>query len=843
MAAEGGVEARINDANCYLQMFELYETHSKFYMIGRNQSKALWRVLKIDRSESSELNICEDSTTYSESECKELLNRVHEGNKSTGGLKFVTNCYGIAGFVKFLGPYYMLLITERKEIGVIFGHTIYAVTKTEIIAVPNSNVQCDMANAKMEYRYKKLFCMVDLTKDFFFSYSYHIMQSLQKNVCESQSGHMIYETMFIWNEFLTREVHQRLKNTLWTVDLVYGFFKQVKLSICGKDFWLTLIARRSRHFAGTRYLKRGVNGNGSVANDVETEQIIFKDIPGGTPTCLSSVVQNRGSIPLFWSQETSKLNLKPDIILKKDKDYEATRLHFENLANRYGNPIIILNLIKSEEKKPRESILRSEFSDAIKFINKNLSEESHLKYLHWDLHKHSRRKAKNVLTLLGKVASRTLKLTGFFYCETTPAPRHEHDLRWPNFVMDDVGDCLCNNHCSSSGGNTTGTDDIDKFEDGTQEDNMDSDISGVETTQVQVSNGGHCSVKSLRCQKGVLRTNCIDCLDRTNVAQYAYGLAALGHQLHALNLSSLPSIHLDASLADDLMAFYETMGDTLSLQYGGSAAHKKIFSERRGQWKAATQSQEFFRTLQRYYSNAYMDVEKQAAIDLFLGHFQPQLGEPAIWELNSLQHYGFGKNGRAFTDENSRTFIRRSLSDGNILHESGTPLSSCSYGQKDLSCSTLSEREHQEQAECLSDSSLTPEISNCDADVSHHRHNSMMSHGQLFADSQCSYLYKDWQSNFLDLDSLLSSGNSFEGEINDRSVILNSAVKNHPSKNVTNGRTNEAATLLIENRFIIKGDKIIDIQLPYNTIETANNASEFSDSFVHWVNDGETLCH
>lgn len=144
------------------------------------------------------------------------------------------------------------------------------------------------------------------------------------------------------------------------------------------------------------------------------------------------------------------------------------------------------------------------------------------------------------------------------------------------FRMDDVGDCLCNNHCSSSGGNTTGTDDIDKFEDGTQEDNMDSDISGLETAQVQVSNGGHCSVKSLRYQTGVLRTNCIDCLDRTNVAQYAYGLAALGHQLHALNLSSLPSIHLDASLADDLMTYYETMGDTLSLQYGGSAAHKKV---------------------------------------------------------------------------------------------------------------------------------------------------------------------------------------------------------------------------------------------------------------------------
>lgn len=33
-------------------------------------------------------------------------------------------------------------------------------------------------------------------------------------------------------------------------------------------------------------------------------------------------------------------------VSKKDQNYEATRLHFENLAKRYGNPIIILNLIK-----------------------------------------------------------------------------------------------------------------------------------------------------------------------------------------------------------------------------------------------------------------------------------------------------------------------------------------------------------------------------------------------------------------------------------------------------------------------------------------------------------------
>lgn len=69
----------------------------KFYMIGRDKNRTFWRVLKIDRSEPSELNIHDDATTYSEGECNELLKRIDEGNRSTGGLKFVTNCYGIIG--------------------------------------------------------------------------------------------------------------------------------------------------------------------------------------------------------------------------------------------------------------------------------------------------------------------------------------------------------------------------------------------------------------------------------------------------------------------------------------------------------------------------------------------------------------------------------------------------------------------------------------------------------------------------------------------------------------------------------------------------------------------------
>lgn len=77
-------------------------------------------------------------------------------------------------------------------------------------------------------------------------------------------------------------------------------------------------------------------------------------------------------------------------------------------------------------------------------------------------------------------------------------------------------------------------------------------------------------------QSGVLRTNCIDCLDRTNVAQYAYGLAALGRQLHAMGLTDDPKLDQDSSIAAALMDMYLSMGDALAHQYGGSAAHNTV---------------------------------------------------------------------------------------------------------------------------------------------------------------------------------------------------------------------------------------------------------------------------
>ncbi|KAM1155916.1 hypothetical protein ACFX11_027029 [Malus domestica] len=837
MSQLGGSETRTPPQHVDMQKFRLYETRANFYMIGRDKSRTYWRVLKIDRLDPCELNIREDSTTYTERECSDLLWRIHEGNKATGGLKFVTNCYGIVGFVKFLGPYYMLLITKRRQIGAICGHTVYAVSKSEMIPLLNSSVQSSTTNSKNENRYKKLLCTVDLTKDFFFSYSYHVMRSLQKNMCKNETGHVLYETMFVWNEFLTRGIRNHLQNTLWTVALVYGFFKQATLSISGRDFKLTLIARRSRHYAGTRYLKRGVNEEGRVANDVETEQIVCEDVPEGFPMQISSIVQNRGSIPLFWSQETSRLNIKPDIILsKKDQNYEATRLHFENLVKRYGNPIIILNLIKTQEKRPRESILRTEFANAIDFINKDLSDENRLKFLHWDLHKHPRSKATDALLLLGKVATYALTLTGFFYCHVNPALRPDGVIKWPSSGHFD-SNSFPEIHNANGDGEANGNGDAD---------NIECKPSGGRN----IANGNH-TVKPSMFQSGVLRTNCIDCLDRTNVAQYAYGLAALGHQLHALGAIDSPRIDLDATLAEDLMGFYERMGDTLAHQYGGSAAHNKIFSERRGQWRAATQSQEFFRTLQRYYSNAYMDTEKQDAINVFLGHFQPQQGKPALWELDSDQNYYSGKDEPKDKDLDGRSIFKRSYSDGNILRESSSLMSSPHVKQEKFTNPCMPDRSQQE-SKILSESS--PDISTSESDIAFSRYTPSMPRRQLFGEFQryrceSEHIYYSERgdtynfSNFVDLDWLSSSGNSCEEEPFERSSVLTSPIEGLSTENVVNGIIGDSTPSTSEYGSSLKGKEQAGTGLSFHNGESSNVLEEYPDSFVNWVNFGETICH
>ncbi|KAH8490145.1 hypothetical protein H0E87_022604 [Populus deltoides] len=623
-----------NDPNSYsLEKFRLYETRQRLYLVGSDRKRKLFRVLKIDRSEPSDLNISEDLVVYSPQEINNLLQRIAEGNRATGGLNFVVKAYGIAGCIKFLESYYLILVTKRRQIGFICGHVIYGIDESQLITIPHVSVQTDLAHSKAEIRYKKLLSSVDLTKDFFFSYTYPVMQSLQKNVISNGEDRMPYDNIFVWNAYLTRAIRSRCGNTMWTIALVHGNFKQIRLSIFGRGFSVSLVSRRSRHFAGPRYLKRGVNDMGRVANDVETEQIVLDEDAGCCNGKMSSVVQMRGSIPLFWSQEASQLSPKPDIILQKyDPTYQATKLHFEDLVKRYGSPIIVLNLIKTVEKRPREMMLRREFASAAGYLNTILPEEKQLQFIHWDFHKFAKSKSANVLAVLGAVASQALDLTGFYYSgkPSTVKRRADHLSQTSN------GRDASLRHLRASSG------DLARI--GSNNENLNSMINrDRESDSSQLKKQDKVGAEGPSFQSGVLRTNCIDCLDRTNVAQYAYGLAAFGRQLLAMGLTDMPKVDPDSTIAAALMDMYQSMGDALAQQYGGSAAHNTVFPERQGKWKATTQSREFIKSIKRYYSNTYTDGEKQDAINLFLGYFQPREGKSPLWELDSdyyLHVYG-----------------------------------------------------------------------------------------------------------------------------------------------------------------------------------------------------------
>ncbi|KAL0632409.1 phosphatidylinositol-3,5-bisphosphate 5-phosphatase [Maublancomyces gigas] len=111
-----------------MHKFTLYETATRFYIVGSDLLDSRFRILKIDRTaEVGDLSITEDEVIYTREETSRLLATIEDGNKSTGGLKHRCPFWGLLGFVRFTGAYYMLLITKRSNVAMIGGHYVYQV--------------------------------------------------------------------------------------------------------------------------------------------------------------------------------------------------------------------------------------------------------------------------------------------------------------------------------------------------------------------------------------------------------------------------------------------------------------------------------------------------------------------------------------------------------------------------------------------------------------------------------------------------------------------------------------------------------------------------------------------
>lgn len=62
--------------------FTCYETKTRFYIVGSNSAKDVFRIAKIDKTISAEVSITDDHVNYTAQQIQELLGMISHGNKS-----------------------------------------------------------------------------------------------------------------------------------------------------------------------------------------------------------------------------------------------------------------------------------------------------------------------------------------------------------------------------------------------------------------------------------------------------------------------------------------------------------------------------------------------------------------------------------------------------------------------------------------------------------------------------------------------------------------------------------------------------------------------------------------
>ncbi|KAF4548640.1 SacI-like domain-containing protein 4 [Elsinoe fawcettii] len=333
-----------------------------------------------------------------------------------------------------------------------------------------------------------------------------------------------------------------------------------------KDFLLTLVSRRSTKRAGLRYLRRGIDDEGNVANNVETEQLL------SSPTWddenkIFSLVQVRGSMPLFFSQSPYSFKPVPITYGSEVTNHQAFNKHFRNMLNKYGQ-VQIASLV---DKHGTEKSIGALYEHHVDMTNEGQLPSSGFSG--------PSDQPSKPFTPSSSKDKKALAFTWFDF---------HHECRAMNFqnvsyLLDVLSPSLTSYAWTES-----------------------------------------VSSRILKTQSGVIRTNCMDCLDRTNVVQ-----SAIAGQILASQLSSEYDLSIDLT-SDPKTQWFNTLwadnGDAISKQYAGTAALKGDFTRtRKRNWTGAIN--DFSLTLGRYYNNIFGDYFLQTTIDFMLGN-----GDEGMWE-------------------------------------------------------------------------------------------------------------------------------------------------------------------------------------------------------------------
>ncbi|KAI4003821.1 synaptojanin 1 [Homo sapiens] len=428
----------------------------------------------------------------------------------------VLDAYGLLGVLRLnLGDtmlHYLVLVTGCMSVGKIQESEVFRVTSTEFISL-----RIDSSDEDRISEVRKVLN----SGNFYFAWSASgISLDLSLNAHRSMQEQTT-DNRFFWNQSLHLHLkHYGVNCDDWLLRLMCGGVEIRTIYAAHKQAKACLISRLSCERAGTRFNVRGTNDDGHVANFVETEQVVYLD------DSVSSFIQIRGSVPLFWEQPGLQVGSHR---VRMSRGFEANApafdRHFRTLKNLYGRQIIV-NLLGSKEG---EHMLSKAF-------------QSHLK---------------------ASEHAADIQMVNFDYHQMVKGGKAEklHSVLKPQ---------------------------VQKF--------LDYGFFYFNGSEVQ------------RCQSGTVRTNCLDCLDRTNSVQAFLGLEMLAKQLEALGLAEKPQ--LVTRFQEVFRSMWSVNGDSISKIYAGTGALE-------GKAKAG-KLKDGARSVTRTIQNNFFDSSKQEAIDVLL---------------------------------------------------------------------------------------------------------------------------------------------------------------------------------------------------------------------------------
>ncbi|KAM3074417.1 Inositol-1,4,5-trisphosphate 5-phosphatase 1 [Clarireedia jacksonii] len=331
---------------------------------------------------------------------------------------------------------------------------------------------------------------------------------------------------------------------------------------------LTLISRLSCRRAGTRFNSRGIDDDGNVANFVESETIYWSpsantqysaEQPNEKPAGLCfSYAQVRGSVPLFWEQAPGLIPGQQKITITRSAEgtQPAFDKHFEELEQNYG-AVHVVNLLS--ETKPGEAELTKLYRLGVRYSSLNRTGENGskdhqlLRETEYDFHAETKGPSGyEAASMIRKIIERSAE--GFAY-----------------YLSEEIDD-------------------------------SSEEMRGAQSRRTVV----------VLQQEGVFRTNCLDCLDRTNLIQTIISQMAIESFL----------IHRGERAASDFWMRHSTLwadnGDALSRIYAGTGALKSSFT-RHGKMSLAGAIADARKSATRLYINNFADKGRQNTIDVLLG--------------------------------------------------------------------------------------------------------------------------------------------------------------------------------------------------------------------------------